>query len=145
MPVPPLVRRCLGVAFRRILPSLLTTERGDVEVVPSASHLLVAAVVDEVGAKHLVAVAADERVRAVPLVHAEVFVEAVRNGVPRHLPVHSNLQALDVRLRRARGECECGVASIQMGDVGDLVGQKGTTSAGMFGPAEYAGLEEGAV
>ena len=65
--------------------------------------------------------------------------------VPRHLPVHSRLQALDVRLRRARGECEGGVARVQMGDVGDLVGHKGAAAAGVVGPAEHAGLEEGAI
>jgi hypothetical protein len=48
-----------------------------VEVAPGAPHRLVAAAVDEVGAEHAVAVA-EERVRAVPLVHAEVGVEARR-------------------------------------------------------------------
>src|SRR5947207_4601754 len=81
VPDPPLVRRGLGVALRRILPLLLAPERSDVEVVPSAPHLLVAAVVDEIGAEHVIAVA-DERVRAMPLVHAEVSVEAVRHRVP---------------------------------------------------------------
>src|SRR5262245_51756533 len=71
VPVPPLVRRRLRVALRRVLPVLLTPKRGDVEVIPRAPHLLVAAVVDEVGAKHLVVVRADERVRAVPFVDAE--------------------------------------------------------------------------
>src|SRR5215510_13195474 len=57
VPVPPLVRWGLGVTLWRVLPSLLTAERRDVEVVPGAPHLLVAAVVDEVGAEHLVAIA----------------------------------------------------------------------------------------
>src|SRR5262245_4332126 len=65
VPVPPLVRRRLRVALRRILPFLLAPERRDVEIVPGAPHLLVAAVVDEVGAEDLVLVT-DERVRAVP-------------------------------------------------------------------------------
>src|SRR6266568_5185357 len=56
--------------------------------------------VDEVCAEHLVAVA-DECIVAVPLVDAEVDVEAVCDGVPGHLPAHSRLQARDVRLRRA--------------------------------------------
>ena len=47
---------------------------------------------------------AEERVVAVPLVHAEVGVEAVGDGVPGHLPAHPRLQARDVRLRRARGD-----------------------------------------
>src|SRR6266542_6820323 len=79
VPDPPLVRRGLGVALRRVLPLLLAPERSHVEVAPGAPHRLVAAAVDEVGAEHAVTVA-DERVRAVPLVHAEVGVEAVRQG-----------------------------------------------------------------
>src|SRR5438046_3355604 len=110
VPPPPLVRRRLRVALRRVLPLLLTPEGSDVEVVPSSPHLLVAGVVDEVGAEHAVAVAY-ERVRAVPRIHAEVLVEAVRDRVPRNeLPAHSRLQAVDIRLRRARGERECGIA-----------------------------------
>src|SRR5215204_5500697 len=94
VPVPPLVRRRLRVALRRVLPLLLAPERSHVEVAPGAPHRLVAAAVDEVGAEDAVAVA-DERVRAVPLVNAEVGVEAVRHGVPRHLPAHPRLHALD--------------------------------------------------
>src|SRR5437879_734513 len=60
--VPPLVRRSLRVTLRRVLPVLLAAERSDVEIVPCVSHLLVAAVVDEVGAEDAVALA-DERVR----------------------------------------------------------------------------------
>src|SRR5258708_37955492 len=100
MPVPPLVRRGLGVTLWRVLPSLLTAERREVEVAPGGSHRLVAAAVDEVCAEHLVAVA-DECIVAVPLVYAKVHVEAVGHGVPRHLPAHSRLQARDVRLRCA--------------------------------------------
>ena len=40
---------------------------------------------------------------------------------------------------------ECGVADVQMGEVGDLIGPKGAAAAGMFGPAEHPGLEEGAI
>src|SRR5438094_3623555 len=115
VPDPPLVHRSLGVALRRILPLLLAPERSDVEVVPSVPHLLVAAVVDEVGAKHIVAVA-DERVRAVPLVHSEVLVEVVRYGVPGHLPAHPRLYAIDVRPRRARADRESGVGGVPLGD-----------------------------
>src|SRR5208283_842164 len=50
-----------------------------------------------------------------------------------------------VRLRCARGVRECGVADVQMGEVGDLIGPKGAAAAGMFGPAEHPGFEEGAV
>src|SRR6266498_2113151 len=91
VPPPPLVRRSLGIALRRVFPLLLTPEGSDVEVVPSVPHLLVTAAVDKVGAEHAVAVAY-ERVRAVPLIHAEVLVEAVRDRVPRNeLPPHSCL------------------------------------------------------
>src|SRR5439155_19176959 len=101
VPDPPLVRRGLWITLRRILPLLLAPERSDIEVVPGIPHLLVAAVVDEVGAEHLVAVA-DERVRAMPLVHAEVGVEVVRHGVPGdQFPAYPRLQALEVRLRGA--------------------------------------------
>src|SRR5215475_14795709 len=61
VPVPPFVRSALGVARRRVLPSLLTAERRHVEVAPGGAHRFVAAAVDEVGAEHTLAVA-DERV-----------------------------------------------------------------------------------
>src|ERR1700746_3416935 len=80
VPVPPLVRWSLGVALRRILPLLLAPERGHVKVAPSAPHRLVAAIADEVGAEHIVAIA-DECVRAVPFIYSEVGVEAVGDGV----------------------------------------------------------------
>ena len=51
----------------------------------------------------------------------------------------------DVRLRRARGVGERGVAGVEMGEMGDLVGSEGAAAAGMVGPAEDAGFEEGAV
>src|ERR1700757_1372080 len=57
VPVPPLVRRSLGVALRRVLPDLLSAERRDIQIAPGGPHRLVAAVVDEVGAEHLVIVA----------------------------------------------------------------------------------------
>ena len=107
-------------------------------------HRLVAAAVDEVGAEHALAVA-EEHVVAVPFVDAEVGVEAVRHGVPGHLPAHPRLQARDVRLRRARGVREGGVAGVQMGQVGDLIGPQGAAAAGVVGPAEHPGLEEGAI
>ena len=144
VPVPPLVRRGLGIALGRVLPLLLAPERGDVEVAPGAPHRFVAAGVDEVRAEHLVAVT-DERVRAVPLVDAEVGVEVVGHREPGHLPAHPLLQALDVGLRRARREHERGVAGVQVGDVRDLVGHHRAAGAGVVGPAVHAGLEERAV
>src|SRR5207245_11610605 len=90
VPDPPLVRRGLRVALRRVLPLLLAPERTHVEVAPGAPKRLVAAVVEEVRAKYAVSVA-EERVCAVPLVHAEVGVEVVGHRVPRHLPAHARL------------------------------------------------------
>src|SRR5260370_24531897 len=48
VPVPPLVRWGLGVAWGRVFPDLLASECGHVEVVPDAPHGFVAAAVDEV-------------------------------------------------------------------------------------------------
>src|SRR6266404_6314420 len=144
VPVPPLVRRGLRVALRRVFPGLLASERRRIEVAPGAPHRLVAAAVDEVGAEHLVTVV-EEHVVAVPLVHAEVEVEAVRDGVPGYIPTHLRLHARDVRLRRARSPRERGVAGVQMGEVRDLVSMEGAAAAGIIGPTGDPGLEEGAV
>src|SRR5689334_17205740 len=69
-----------GGTLWRVLPILLAPDRSDVKIVPSAPHLFIAAAVDEVGAEYPLAIA-DERVRAVPLVHAEVRVEAVGSRI----------------------------------------------------------------
>src|SRR5262245_6060370 len=45
VPIPPLIRRGLSIAFRRVLPLLLAPEGSDVQVVPSTPHLLVTAAV----------------------------------------------------------------------------------------------------
>ena len=45
------------------------------------------------------------------------------------LPAHPRLPALDVGLRRARDERERGVARVQVGEVGDLVGEEGAAAA----------------
>src|SRR5271166_5227259 len=76
VPVPPFVRWTLRVALRRVLPGLLAAQRRHVQKAPGVAQHLVAAVIDEVGAIHPVAVM-DERIGAVPVVHAEVDVEAV--------------------------------------------------------------------
>src|SRR5688572_15595078 len=144
MPVPPLIGRGLRIALGRVLPRLLPAQRSDVEVVPNGSHRLVATIVDEVGAENPVAVA-DEHVVAVPLVHAEVCVEAVGDGVPRHFPAHPRLQPRYVSLRRSRGVYQGRVAGIQMGEMADLVGAQRAAPAGMVGPTEYPWFEEGAV
>src|ERR1700679_1218382 len=47
VPVPPFIRRGLGVTFWRIFPSFLTAERREVEEAPGSAHRFVAAVVDE--------------------------------------------------------------------------------------------------
>ena len=60
VPIPPLVRRGLRVAFRLVLPGILASERRRIEVAPGAPHCFVAAAVDEVGAKDPVAVAKEQ-------------------------------------------------------------------------------------
>src|SRR5262245_53228405 len=139
--VPPLVRRGLRVALRRVLPLLLASQRRDVQVGPGAAHMLVAAAVDEVGAEDLLVVA-DEGVGAVPLAHPEVGVEVVRDGVPRHRPAHALLEPLDVLLRRARGVRECGVAGVQVGEVGHLVGSERAARAAALRPARHVRVVE---
>src|ERR1043166_4000494 len=69
VPVPPLVRRGLGVSLWRVLPSLLTAKRRDIEVAPDGPHRLVATVVDEVCAEHFISIA-EEHVVAVPFINA---------------------------------------------------------------------------
>src|SRR6476661_9150408 len=144
VPVPPLVRPALGGAVRRVFPSFLTAQRREVEVAPDAAHGFIGAVVDEVSPKHFVAIA-EENVVAVPFIDAKVFVEAVDDGVPGHVPFHPRFEASDVLLRRARGVGESSVAGVEMGEMRDLVSPQGAAAARMFRPAENAGLEEGAV
>src|SRR5829696_1160974 len=128
--VPPLVRRGLRVSVRRVLPLLLAPECGDVEIAPGAAQLLVAAVVDEVGAEDLIAVA-DEGVGPVPFVDPEIGVEAVGERVPGDgLPSHALLQALDLGLGGARDERERRVPRVQVRGVRYLVSQQGATDAG---------------
>src|ERR1700733_7420502 len=145
VPVPPLVRPLLRVAFWGVFPYLLTPERRHVEIAPDGAHRLVAAAVDEVSPEYAIAVA-DERVMAMPLANAEVGVEAVRDGVPGDLsPAHSSLEACNVGLGRARGVHQRCIARVQVDKVGDLVRPERTANAGMLRPAMDAGLEEGAV
>src|SRR3954469_15993002 len=144
VPVPPFVGRRLRIAFRRILPDLLPSQRRDVEVIPGAAHLLVAPALDEIGAEDPVAVA-EEHVGPVPLVDAEIRIETVGDGDPWHGPAHPLLQPADIGLGRARSEHQRGVAGIQVRDMGNLVGHHGAAAAGMIGPTEHARLEEGAV
>src|ERR1700753_1885443 len=88
VPVPPFVGPALGIAFRRVLPHLLTPECGHIEVAPDGAHRFIAATVNEVGSEHALAVA-NERIVAVPFVHAEIRVKAVRDRVPGDfLPTH---------------------------------------------------------
>src|SRR5205807_10016249 len=137
-------RRGLGVTLGRVFPSLLTVERRDVEVAPGPPHRLVAAVVDEICADHPLAVAG-EHIVTMPFIDADVLVEAVGHAVPGHLPAHPRLQACYVRLRRAWGPGEGGIASLQMGQMRDLIRAEGAAAARVLGPAEHTGLEEGAI
>src|ERR1700734_2098735 len=102
VPVPPFVRRGLGITLWRVLPSFLAAERRDVEVAPGTAHRLIGTVVNEVCAEYSVAVVKEDVV-AVPFVDAEVLIEAVGDGVPGHIPFHPRLEARDLRLRAAGG------------------------------------------
>src|SRR5207248_352805 len=142
VPDSPRVRGSVRITGRGVFPLFLAPERGNVEIVPSAAHLFIAAIVDDVGAKHTVAVA-DECIRAMPFIHAEVLVEFVRYGVPRNeLPAHPRLQAFDVLLRRSRCEHESGIARVEMGGMSYLISHDGACDAGMFGPTFDAGHDE---
>src|SRR6185437_6929543 len=101
VPVPPLVGLGLRIACGGILPKLLPAKRRDVEVVPGAAHLLVAAALDEIGPENPVTLA-EEYVGAVPFVDAEVGIKTISDGEPRDVPAHARLQPGDVRLRRSR-------------------------------------------
>src|SRR5215510_10779909 len=100
VPVPPLIRWVLGVTLWRVLPSLLTAERRDIEVAPSGSHRLVTAVVDEICAEHPLAIV-EEHIVAVPFMDAEIHVEGVGDGIPGHFPAHPRIQPCNIRLRCA--------------------------------------------
>src|SRR5262245_26740393 len=100
VPVPPLVRRGFGITLGRVLPSLLAAKRRDVQLAPGGPHRLVAPADDKVCAEDLPAVT-EKHIVAVPFIDAEVFVEAVGDGVPGHVPLHACLQTRDVRLRGA--------------------------------------------
>jgi hypothetical protein len=78
----------------------------------------------------------------VPFVDAEVEVELVGDREPGDLPAHPRPVALDVRLRGAGDEDQRRVAGVEVGDVGDLVGDERAASAAALRPAADAGLEE---
>src|SRR5262249_21177674 len=144
MPVPPFIWRSFGITFRRILPHFLAAERREIEITPDSPHRLIAAIVDEIGAENLVAVP-DESVVAMPFVHSKIFVEAVGDGVPRHLPTHACLQTLDIPLGRARCEYESGVPRMEVSQVTYLISDHGTPPAGVIGPAKYSRFEKRAI
>src|SRR5262249_33786684 len=114
----------LRIALGGVLPLLLATKGSDVQIGPGAPHRLVAAAVDEVGTEDPIAIA-NEGVRPVPIVHAEVCIEGVRERVPGNAPAHTLLQALDVSLRSARDERKRGVARVQKGGMRDLIREEG--------------------
>src|ERR1700733_9145421 len=47
--------------------------------------------------------------------------------------------------RESPSPSERGVASVEMGEVGNLIRTQGAAAAGVVGPAEHARLEEGAI
>src|SRR5688500_5613303 len=111
VPDPPLVRRSLWIALGRVFPLFLSAERGEVEIVPGVAHLLIAAVLHEVRAEHAIVIA-DERVRAMPLSHAEIGIERVRQRVPGLFPTHARFHACDFGTRRTRHAAQRRVAPV---------------------------------
>src|SRR5215212_10261041 len=131
--IPPLVRRSLRIALRRVLPPLLAAERGDVEIAPGGAKLLIAAGVDEVGPEDPITLP-DEGIVPMPLVHPEILVEVVGEGVPgNELPAHPLLQAPDLRLRSARDIDQRRIPRVEVGRVSDLIGAEGAADAGPLG------------
>lgn len=84
VPVPPFVRRALGIAFWRVLPSFLASKRRNVEIAPDGPHRFIATPIPKVGAKNPLAVV-DEHVVSMIFVDAEVLVYAVGDRVPGNL------------------------------------------------------------
>src|SRR5919106_4225517 len=145
MAAPPLVRRGLRIARRRVLPVLLPAEGCQVEEGPDAAERLDAAPGREVRAIDVVAVA-EEDAEAESLARvsrdAEVGVEvAAGRGVPRDRPAHALLVRLDVRQRRARHQGKRGVAGVQVREMADLVDEHRTPGAARGRPALDVGSE----
>ncbi len=81
-----------------------------------------------------------------PFIDAEIGIEAVGDGHPRHsVPAHPRLQPRDIGLRCPRSVDKCRVTRVEVHEVGNLVRSQRTANAGMFWPAVHAGLEEGAI
>jgi len=122
---PPSVRHSLWPTGGRILPVLLTAERGEVKERPNASERLNAAVGRKVGAINRVAIlekdAEAERLAFVGCdteVHVEV---AFGRGDPWDAPSHPLPVLLDIRQRRAGHQAKGGIPRVQMGKVADLI------------------------
>src|ERR1700716_3214701 len=103
---PPLIRRGLRPALRRILPVFLPAERRQVQEGPGATERLDASPGSEVGAIDVVAIAeedAETEGLACVARDTEVDVEvAAGGGEPRHGPAHALLVTLNVRQWSAR-------------------------------------------
>src|SRR5690606_34757390 len=120
VPVPPLIGRRLWIAFRRVFPVFLPTQWGNVQVIPGAAHLFIAAIIEKIGSEYLAAISIKD-ISAVPFIHTEISIEAVCDGEPWDIPAHACFQADNVGLGRARQEYKGGIASIEMGKMRHLI------------------------
>ena len=143
VPVPPFVGRRLWVSLRRVLPVLLSPKRGHVEVAPAGAQRLVAAVVDEVGAD----TRSPSRINALvpsssstPKSTSKADPSSWGRIVSAASSIPSASSPARCGLRCTRGETESGVACVQMGKVGDVVGHHRAADAGML-PGRHSGLE----
>src|SRR5262249_33542817 len=122
---PPLIRRLLRIAGRRVLPRLLAPERHPVEEAPHRSDRLHAAAARAVGPVDVLALAQEHAQREALAVlvgadlglrrrGAEVDAEvAAAPRVPRVLPAQAAALALELLERRTRGDRERHVAGVQ--------------------------------
>src|SRR5262245_10436925 len=142
MPPPPLIRRRLRPPFRRVFPSLLTAEHGEVQKRPYAAEHLHTATAGVIVAIDRIALT-EERAQAECLMsfsrQAEVAVEiAVNGGEPRDGPAHALPVSHDVRERRARHEDERRVACVQMREIDDLIDEERATGTTRVRPPVHA-------
>jgi len=124
----------------RILPGFLTTEGRDIEVaqvVPIASS-------PRPLVKYVRNTRSPSRMNALWPCHwsSRIHIEAVGDGVQGiSQPIAPSGADVACCAREALGES--GVAGVQMGHVRDLIGAQGAAAAGVLGPAEHSGFEEG--
>ncbi len=137
----PLMRRSLWVAFRRVLPLLLSAERGDVEQAPDVAEGLDRATGGEVGMEDIFVIV-DKHVESEPLCDPEVLGNVVMRGEPGEVPTHPRLESLDVRLWRGRDQHQRCIAGVQVREVGEAVDEHGASATSTLGEIGNSWLEE---